>query len=135
MDGFVGGFQRQQYFRMLAIGLGMKEKPSWTLPEHTYYSDGADLARITAQIEHDIADAGAAGTVRVLPGIRLLRRDAASLADRAKIIRDSSAAGYWMYELSDLQGKSPIDFEGELIDPPGTYIDRLGEMNRLLKSR
>src|SRR5262249_1628489 len=31
------GDARQGYFRNLAIGLGTKEKPAWTMPEHTYY--------------------------------------------------------------------------------------------------
>jgi hypothetical protein len=125
---------RQQYLRMLAIGLGTKEMPSWTMPEHTYYSDAADLDRIIKQIERDIADAGAGGTVKVLPGIRLLRRDAASLIPRGKVIHDSSAAGYCMYELADLAGKTPIEFEGTLIDPPQEYVRKLSEMNRLIHS-
>ena len=126
------GDARQQYFRMLAIGLGTKEKPAWTLPEHTYYSDGPDVARIVAQIERDVAAANAAGTVRVLPGIRLLRRDAASLRERSEAIKTSTAAGYWLYELADLRDKTPIDFEGSLVDPPATYRDALAEMNRAL---
>jgi hypothetical protein len=127
------GDARQQYFRMLAIGLGTTAKPSWTLPEHTYYSDGPDMTRIVAQIEQDIATAGAAGTVRVLPGIRLLRRDAASLRDRGQAIKTSTAAGYWLYELADLRDKTPIDFEGSLIDTPGKYADALAEMNRAVR--
>jgi hypothetical protein len=123
---------RRQFYRMLAIGLGTKEKPSWTLPEHTYYSDAGDLDRLIKQIERDVADAGAGGTVKVLPGIRLLRRDAASLAARGNVIHDSNAAGYWMYELADLAGKTPIDFEGTLVDPPEKYVDELAKMNRIV---
>lgn len=127
------GDPRQQYFRMLAIGLGTREKPSWTMPEHTYYSDAADLRRIIGQIDRDIADAGAAGTMRVLPGIRMLRRDAASLAPRGEVIRDSDVPGYWMYELADLTGgKTAIDFEGELVEPTEKYVKALGEMNRAM---
>ena len=126
---------RRQFYRMLAIGLGTKEKPSWTLPEHTYYSDASDLDRIINQIEADIDAAGAAGTVKVLPGIRLLRRDAASLAPRGKVLRDSNAAGYWMYELADLAGKTPIDFEGTLVDPPAKYVQELAKMNRVVRTR
>jgi len=73
--------------------------------------------------------AGAGGRVKVLPGIRLLRRDAASLAERGKVIEKSSAVGYWLYELDDLGGKTPIDFEGTLVDPPGEYVKALAEMN------
>jgi hypothetical protein len=129
------GDARQQYFRMLAIGLGTKEKPSWTLPEHTYYSDGPDVTRIVAQIEQDITSAGAAGTVKVLPGIRLLRRDAASLRERGEAIKTSTAAGYWLYELADLRDKTPIDFEGALVDPPAKYVDALADVNRALRQR
>jgi hypothetical protein len=124
---------RRQYYRMLAIGLGTKDQPSWTLPEHTYYSDAADLDRIIKQIDQDIAAAGAGGTVRVLPGIRLLRRDAASLQARGQVIRDSNAVGYWMYELADLADKTPIDFEGKLVDPPGKYVAELAKMNRTIR--
>jgi len=125
---------RQQYFRMLAIGLGTKEKPAWTLPEHTYYSDAADVDRIIKQIDRDISEAGAAGTVKVLPGIRLLRRDAASLKARGEVIKNSTAAGYWLYELSDLADKTPIDFEGTLVDPPGKYVDALRDMNGSIRA-
>src|SRR5262249_34836333 len=136
MPAAVGvGDATQRYLRILAIGLGTREKPSWTMPEHTYYSDAADLDRIIRQIERDIADAGAGGTVKVLPGIRLLRRDAASLVPRGKVIRDSGAAGYWMYELADLDGKTPIDFEGTLVDPPDRYVHELADVNRLVHSR
>jgi len=129
------GDARQQYFRMLALGLGTKDKPSWTLPEHTYYSDGPDVSRIVGQIEQDLATAGAAGTVKVLPGIRLLRRDAASLHDRAQAIKTSTAAGYWLYELADLRDKTPIDFEGALIDPPGKYVEELSKINQQIRAR
>jgi hypothetical protein len=125
---------RAAYYRMLAIGLGTKQQPAWTLPEHTYYSDAADLERIISQIEHDIDAAGAGGTVKVLPGIRLLRRDAASLAARGKVIRGSNAAGYWMYELADLAGKPPIDFEGALVDPVEKYVEALRAMNQAIQA-
>jgi hypothetical protein len=85
------------------------------------------------QIEQDIASAGAAGMVKVLPGIRLLRRDAASLRERGEAIKASTAAGYWLYELADLRDKTPIDFEGALIDSPAKYIDALADMNRALR--
>jgi hypothetical protein len=123
------GDPRQQYFRMLAIGLGTTEQPSWTLPEHTYYSDASDLDRIIRQIDRDIDAAGAGANVKVLPGIRLLRRNAASLAPRGDVIRKSSAVGYWMYELDDLGGKTPIDFEGTLVEAPGRYVEALAAMN------
>src|SRR5262249_44709392 len=48
------GDARQDFFRNLAIGLGTKDKPAWTLPEHTYYSDAADLKRIIDQVNADI---------------------------------------------------------------------------------
>jgi hypothetical protein len=128
------GDPRQQYFRMLAIGLGTSDKPSWTLPEHTYYSDAADVGRIVGQIESDLAAAGAADRVRVLPGLRLLRRPASSLADRGRVIGDSAAVGYWLYELADLTGqKTPIDFEGNLVDPPAAYVSALSDMNRQIR--
>jgi hypothetical protein len=123
------GDARESYFRNLAIGLGTKKKPSWTMPEHTYYSDAADLNRIVTQIEKDLAACGFADRVRILPGIRLLRQPSATLADRGKVIRDSNALGYWLYELADLQNKTPIDFEGALVDPADRYIDALHEMN------
>ena len=123
------GDAREAYFRNLAIGLGTKEKPSWTMPEHTYYSDASDLNRILSQMERDLAACGFADQVRILPGIRLLRQPADILADRGKVIRESNAVGYWMYELADLQNKTPIDFEGALVDPADRYIDALREMN------
>jgi hypothetical protein len=124
---------RQHYFRMLAIGLGTTQKSSWTLPEHTYYSDAADLDRIIKQIEMDVSADGASERVRILPGIRLLRRSASSLIDRGRVIHDSKAAGYWMYELADLgKSKQPIDFEGDLVDPISDYIAALSKMNHLI---
>ena len=125
---------RRQYYRNLALGLGTKDKPSWTLPEHTYYADANDLDRIIRQVQRDIADAGADGQVRVLPGIRLLRRDAASLLERGKIIRDADIPGYWMYELADLTAaKKPIEFEGSLIEPVEKYVRALAAMNEQLQ--
>ncbi|MEO6435169.1 MAG: hypothetical protein ABIP55_05350 [Tepidisphaeraceae bacterium] len=128
------GDPRQQYFRMLAIGLGTKEMPAWTLPEHTYYSDAADLERLIGQIERDIVQLGGEDRVRVLPGIRILRRDAASLPPRGQVVRDSSAVGYWMYELSDLGSKTPVDFEGTLVDPREKYVESLAQMNRIIRA-
>ena len=58
---------RAHYYRMLAIGLGRKDKPAWTLPEHTYYSDAGDLKRIIQRIEQDIVAAGAAAADQLLP--------------------------------------------------------------------
>ena len=46
---------------MLAVGLGTKKKPSWVLPEHTYYSDGPDLDRIIKQVYADIDQMAAKG--------------------------------------------------------------------------
>ena len=126
------GDARQAYFRTLAIGLGTAAKPSWVLPEHTYYSDGADLDRIIRQVNKDIEDAAAKGQVKVLPGIRPLRQTAASFLERGKVIRDDEVPGYWIYEWSDFRGKAPIDFEGELIDPPTKYLEVLAEMNRMI---
>jgi hypothetical protein len=113
------GDPRQQYFRMLAIGLGTPRKPAWTMPEHTYYSDGDDLRRIIGVIEREIADAGAAQSVQVLPAIRLLRQPPDTLAPRGQVIRDENVPGYWMYELADLGDKTPAPH----------YIDALREMN------
>jgi hypothetical protein len=128
------GDARQGYFRNLAIGLGTKEKPAWTLPEHTYYSDAADVGRIIKQVNSDIAAMGAADRLRVLPGIRVLRQPAATLLERGRVIREADVPGYWMYELADLvPGKTPIDFEGELIDDPVRYLDAFGEMNRVIR--
>jgi hypothetical protein len=125
---------RQAYFRNLVIGLGTPEQPSWTLPEHTYYSNAADLDMIIKQIDSDLTAAKAQDRVKILPGLRVLRRPAASLIDRGHVIHDSNAVGYWMYELSDLQGKGPIDFEGSLIEPPAKYIDAFREMNRIIRA-
>jgi hypothetical protein len=124
---------RAAYYRNLAIGLSSKQLPSWTMPEHTYYSDASDLDRIIHQVEQDIAACGFAGQVRVLPGIRLLRRPASSLVDRGTVIRNSHAPGYWMYELADLAGKVPIAFEGSLVDPPDRYVKALHAMNEQIK--
>ena len=96
---------RQGYFRQLAIGLGADGRPAWTMPEQTNYSDGADLKRIVGQINKDIEAAGAAGRVRVLPGVRIVRRPAASLMERGKAVRESGAVGYWLYELADGGGE------------------------------
>ena len=73
--------------------------------------------------------------VRVLPGIRVLRQPAASLIERGRAIRDADVPGYWMYELADLAGKTPIDFEGTLLDPPEKYVRALAEMNKIIHSR
>ena len=43
-----------------------------------------------------------------------------------------NVAGYWMYELADLQDKKPIEFEGALVDPPDKYVTALHEMNARL---
>jgi hypothetical protein len=126
---------RQSYYRNLANGLGTKEKPSWTLPEHSYYSDGPDLALIIKQIRSDIQAMDAAGRIEVLPGIRVLRQSAASLMDRGKVIETTKVPGYWMYELADLQGKKPIDFEGELVEPAEKYWNAFGEMNRIVRDQ
>jgi len=127
------GDPRQQCFRMLAIGLGTNQKPSWVLPEHTYYSDGPDLERIIHQVYADIDAAGASGQVEVLPGIRILRRSAASLAERGDVIARTRAPGYWLYELADLGDKKAIDFEGPLVDPADEYIGAFRKMNRKLR--
>ena len=127
------GDARQGFFRYLAIGLGTRDKPAWTLPEHTYYSDAADLKRIIEQVNTDIEQAGAAGQVQVLPGIRLLRQSADSVAERAEVIRDAPVPGYWLYELSDLGNKTPIDFEGELVEPVEKYIVSLSRANRIIR--
>jgi hypothetical protein len=123
---------RQGYFRSLAIGLGSKDMPAWTMPEHTYYSDADDLARIVSVINNQIATLGAQDVVRVLPGIRPLRQSAASLVARAEAVKNSSAAGYWMYELADLQGKRPIPFEGSLIESEDHYRTALRRGNELM---
>lgn len=127
---------RQSYFRQLAIGLGTSQQPAWTMPEHTYYSGAADLKRIVRQIDADIDTMGAAGRVRVLPGVRILRRPASSLPDRGRAIRDSDAVGYWMYELADLEeGKTVIDFEGSAVDPLEKYWEAFSEMNAIVMRR
>ena len=99
------------------------------MPEHTYYSDAPDLKSITNDIERDLAACGFADQVRILPGIRLLRRPASTLKDRGDVLQKSNAVGYWMYELADLQGKTPIEFEGALADAPEKYVSALHEMN------
>ncbi len=123
---------RQEFFRYMAMGLGTHAKPSWTLPEHTYYSDAADLERIIKQMHKDISDMGAEGMIEVLPGIRVLRRSAASLIDRGKVIKSADVPGYWTYELADLEGKKPIPFEGDLIEPPADYWKAFAQMNRMI---
>jgi len=37
-----------------------------------------------------------------------------------------------MYALADLQDKTPIDFEGRLVDPPGEYAKSLRLMNHAI---
>ncbi len=128
------GDARQGYFRQLAIGLGTKAMPAWTLPEHSYYSDGPDLDRIITQIETDIRNMNAAGLVKILPGIRILRQPASTLIERGKVIHERDVPGYWMYEWSDLKGKAPIDFEGAPIESEQKYIEAFQEMNRLVRS-
>jgi hypothetical protein len=128
------GDPRQQYFRMLAIGLGTRDHPSWVLPEHTYYSDGPDLERIIDQVYEDIDAAGAGGQVEVLPGIRILRRSASSLMERGEVIRHSRVPGYWFYELADLGDKGIIDFEGAPTDPVPQYIGAMKKMNGQIRS-
>src|SRR5207302_11116793 len=49
----------------------------------------------------------------LLPGIRILRRSAASLVERGEVIGRTKVPGYWMYELADLGNKGIIDFEGD----------------------
>jgi hypothetical protein len=124
------GDARERFFRELAIGLGTRKQPSWTMTEQTYYSNAGDLSRIMHQIMSDIAAAGASGRVKILPGLRLLRRSADSLMPRGKVVRDSDVAGYWLYELADLEGKKPIEFEGRLIDSPPAYWRALGQINQ-----
>jgi hypothetical protein len=128
------GDARQQYFRMLAIGLGTSQQPAWVLPEHTYYSDGPDVARIINQINADLNALHARKKVKILPGLRILRQRASTLAERGKVIHDSDVPGYWLYELADLTpGKGIIDFEGSPIDPLPEYIKALREMNELIQ--
>jgi len=126
---------RAGFYRNLAIGLGTKERPAWTLPEHTYYSDAEDLHRIIGQVHKDLREMRAEEVVRVLPGIRLLRRPASSLGDRGKVIAEEDVPGYWLYELADLGAKTPIDFEGALVDPAAEYWKALAEMNRVVEGR
>ena len=82
-----------------------------------------------------MAACGFADQVRILPGIRLLRRPASSLKDRGDVLSQSNAVGYWMYELADLQGKTPIEFEGSLVDAPDAYVTALHEMNGKLTAK
>jgi hypothetical protein len=126
------GDARQGYFRNLAIGLGMRQKPAWTCPEHTYYSDAGDLHRIIEQVRADLTAAGAADVVKIFPGIRVLRQPAVTLIDRAKVIHDADVPGYWMYEWDDLRWKRPIDFEGALVDEPAAYLKAFAEANRIV---
>jgi hypothetical protein len=102
------------------------------MPEHSYYSDGPDLQRIIDHVRADIAEA-APGRVQVLPGIRILRRSADSLAERGKVIRRADLPGYWLYELDDLgPNKAIIDFEGAATDPLPDYIHFLRRMNQMI---
>jgi hypothetical protein len=126
---------RARFYRNLAIGLGTKQLPSWTLPEQTYYSDAADLDRIDRRIQDELAACGFADQVRVLPGVRLLRLPASSLLPRAQVIQKSNVPGYWMYELADLQGKEPIPFEGALVDSPAEYVNALHAVNAMLQQK
>jgi hypothetical protein len=98
---------------MLAIELGTTAQPAWVLPEHTYYSDAPDLSRIIRRTNADLEALNARDKVKILPGLRILRQPASTIAERAKVIHDSDVPGYWLYELSDLgPGKGIIDFEG-----------------------
>ncbi len=125
---------RAGYYRSLVIGLGTKEQPAWSLPEHTYYSDTVDLKRLIGQMREDLRAVGAEDRVRVMPGLRILRQSAASLTDRAKAIRDSEVPGYWLYELADLTtAKTPIDFEGAPIEPLPDYVKALKAGNEILR--
>ena len=51
------------------------------------------------------------------------------------MIQSADVPGYWMYELADLQGKKPIEFEGTLVDPPQKYWNAFAQMNRLIEGR
>jgi hypothetical protein len=126
---------RAGFYQNLAIGLGTSEQAAWTLPEHSYYSDASDLHRIIERISADLRQLHAEASVKVLPGIRLLRRPASSLIDRGKVIAADDVPGYWLYELADLGNKTPIDFEGTLVDPAEQYWKSLAEMNRIVQGR
>ena len=126
---------RAAFYKNLAIGLGTKAQPAWTLPEHTYYSDAADLHRVVEQVHVDLREMHADDVVKILPGIRLLRRPASSLGDRGKVIAQDECGGYWLYELADLGAKTPIDFEGALVDPAEDYWKALAEMNKFIQGR
>lgn len=126
---------RAGFYKNLAIGLGTKEMPAWTLPEHTYYSDASDLHRIIEEMHVDLRAMHADDVVKVLPGIRLLRRPASSLADRGKVIAEDDVPGYWLYELADLEGKAPIEFEGAFVDPAEDYWKALVQMNKFIQGR
>ena len=123
------GDPRQQYFRMLAIGLGTKDKPSWTLPEHTYYSDGPDVGRIIARSKRISTPPARVERSKSSPASASCAATRRRCARRGETLKTSTAAGYWLYELADLKNKTPIDFEA-LIDPPAKYVDALSAMNR-----
>ncbi|HZZ42980.1 MAG TPA: hypothetical protein VFE58_08580 [Tepidisphaeraceae bacterium] len=129
------GDARQEYFRQLVIGLGEDQLPAWTMPEHSYYSDGSDLKRIVKQVEAEINAAGASGRVKILPGVRIVRQSATSLVERGQALRDTGAVGYWLYELADLEpGKGVVDFEGGPVDPLETYWKAIAQMNAIVTS-
>ena len=109
--------------------------PDWEGPVSAYaIDDGERLILIDPIAVPDDVRAlfGSREVVTVLTST-WHERDAASLAPRGKVLRDSNAAGYWMYELADLAGKTPIDFEGALVDPPAKYVESLAEMNRAIR--
>jgi len=121
---------------MLAVGLGTKEQPAWVLPEHTYYSDATDVARIIKQINADLDAMKARDKVKLLPGLRILRQPASTIAPRAKVIAENDVPGYWLYELADLgPGKGIIDFEGAPIDPLPDYVRALRQANDFILKR
>jgi hypothetical protein len=89
---------------------------------------------IIKQINADLDALKARDKVKILPGLRILRRSASSIAERAKVIHDSDVPGYWLYELADLTpSKGIIDFEGAPIDPLPEYVKALKAANESIQ--
>jgi hypothetical protein len=122
--------RRETFWRNITVGLGTEKKPSWAMPETTYYSDPSHLAADIKKIQDAIDDEGWDRRVKVLPGLMPVGQQASSLVERGKVIRSANVVGYWLYQFSVLEDGTKDTPDGPLLEPAANYRKALQEMNK-----
>jgi hypothetical protein len=124
---------RQQYFRMLAIGLGTKDKPSWTLPEHTSTATGPTSAGSSRKSKRISTPAGAGWNGQGPPRNRLLRPRRGVAARARRNNQKLNGRGLLAVRTGGLEEQDADRFRGRAGRSPAKYVDALSAMNRAVR--